>query len=334
MNFLLRQLLLGALLTFGAALPALAGDQPGPSSAVVARALVAELAAACPPADPSSQPSFDTCRDRLYHSPTLKQMFYPRVTWGGWQANVPVRDLKLTTFDRDLFIGLYLPLFVFSGEFEIVESPGRTDWKDIRVRAAFRDRLPPGQYPYPFWHSKDKWTAYDQTTALIFHIDPLTGTVWTALRAPDPKVAPLSTSVIGPRDFDGKWMWTDADGKTEPAVTLYDGLFAKDNPFKAPLETAFQSFALELRNQSCSSCHAPDNKSSMSPLVLLMTPAHAAGEIDRVIRLVDAGKMPLSETGQPEELSPAAKAAFIDQAKNFKAAVDQAKAWEATHPAK
>ena len=306
-------------------------DQVGPSSAVVARDLVAELAAACPPADPSSQLSFDTCRDRLFHSPVLKQLIYPRVTWGGWKPDVPVRDLKLTTFDRDVFIGLYLPLFVFSGEFEIVESPGRTDWKDIRVRAAFRDRLAPGQYPYPFWHSKDKWTAYDQTTALVFHVDPLTGTVWTALRAPDPKVPPLSTSVVGPKEFDGKWLWTDSEGKTQPAVTLYDGLYAKDNPFKAPLEAAFQTFATEMRDQSCSSCHTPENKSGMSPLVLLMTPAHAAGEIDRVIRIVDAGKMPLGETGQPLELSVAAKAAFIDQAKNFKAVVDQAKAWEATH---
>ncbi len=45
---------------------------------------------------------------------------------------------------------------------------------------------------------------------------------------PDPRLT--STPHTQPA-FDGKWMWTDAQGQTQPRPTLFVGLMSRNNPY-------------------------------------------------------------------------------------------------------
>ncbi len=74
-------------------------------------------------------------------------------------------------------------------------------------------------------------------------------------------------------------MWTDASGKLQPQVTLFDGLFSDANSYKAKLDTAYRDLALEMRAGQCSSCHLLNKPAATVRLVLLKSPAHAACEI-------------------------------------------------------
>jgi len=69
----------------------------------------------------------------------------------------------------------------------------------------------------------------------------------------------------------------------------------------------------------------------MRRLVLLQTPAHAAAEIERVIKDVQENKMPYEEWGDPAFLDPVLRAALLQYATRFQAVVLQVKAWEKQH---
>src|SRR5262249_52325699 len=133
-----------------------------------------------------------------------------------------------------------------------------------------------------------------------------------------------------PRRFTkDEWMWRDEHGAMQPSVTLFKGLYSPDNPHLAGLEHTYVDFALEMRNNTCGVCHVPNNPEKMKPLVLLQTPAHAAGEIDRVIRAVEADAMPAESWAGPKGIHNAAtKAKFLAVAYAFKEEVDAAKRWE------
>ena len=81
-------------------------------------------------------------------------------------------------------------------------------------------------------------------------------------------------------------------------------------------------------------CHVPSNPERMSNLVLLQTPAHAAGEINRLIRAVEAEAMPVKSWAGPKGIKdPKAKEKFLTHAKAFKAEVDAAAEWEVANSA-
>jgi hypothetical protein len=128
-------------------------------------------------------------------------------------------------------------------------------------------------------------------------------------------------------------MWTDDKGHTQPAVTLYDGLFAAENPFKSPMEASYKDFAIELRDHSCVSCHNPNNPQKMAPLILLQTPAHAAGEIGRLIKAVEHGDMPMEEWGIASPLTGDKKEMFLAKARAFEESSRRAFEWEKSHRA-
>jgi hypothetical protein len=67
-------------------------------------------------------------------------------------------------------------------------------------------------------------------------------------------------------------------------------------------------------------------------LVLMQTPAHAAGEIKRIMRAVREDKMPLDEMGLYKELDPGVRAALLNFGAAFDALVDAARDWEAKNP--
>jgi len=73
----------------------------------------------------------------------------------------------------------------------------------------------------------------------------------------------------------------------------------------------------------------PDNPLPMRRLVLMHSPAHAAGEIGRLMKAVRGDKMPLDETGIEQPLEPALKRALLESGSAFDGQVKAAKDWEA-----
>jgi hypothetical protein len=146
-------------------------------------------------------------------------------------------------------------------------------------------------------------------------------------RADNPLLQPVTP--VQQVKFDGKWMWTDAAGRTQPAVTLFDGLYRADNPHLAALDRQYRDLALQMRESQCVNCHVPNNPDRMSRLVLLSTPAHAAGEIDRLIKSVREDRMPMDEYRNSYALPAADKKWLLESAEAFRSTVQAAKAWEA-----
>jgi hypothetical protein len=197
------------------------------------------------------------------------------------------------------------------------------------LQAGFRNRLPPGQFPYPFWHDEAKWGVYQTANSVLLWVDPKTAKIAIGQfteRGIGGTLVP--TQPVRPT-FDGKWMWTDRDGRIQPQVTLFDGLFRQDNPYLSKLDVTYRTLALRMRDAQCDNCHVPHNPMPMRRLVLMHTPAHAAGEIARVMKAVREDRMPLDETGLEQPLEPALKRALLESGGVFEALVKAAKDWEA-----
>jgi len=128
-------------------------------------------------------------------------------------------------------------------------------------------------------------------------------------------------------------MWTDAAGKTQPAVTLFDNLYSAQNPNLKKLDATYRAVALELRNAECMNCHVPDNPDKSKRLVLLQTPAHAEAEVSRVIKSVRQGRMPLDEIGLEKRMPDDLKNHLLSKAEAFAAAILEAKTWETANSA-
>jgi hypothetical protein len=289
-----------------------------------------ELQRVCPPASPSDQAAFDKCRRSLFGDSALRRSLAPRLLWGRrhQDASAMLKETNLTQFAPDVIAGLYLSLFMFSGEYTLeYVDPERMFL--IRLQAGFRNRLAPGQFPYPFWHDEAKWGVYQATNSVLLWVDPKTAKITIAQfteRGRGSTVA--STEPVKPK-FDGKWMWIDKNGRIQPQVTLFDGLFRDDNPYLSKLDVAYRILALRMRDAQCENCHMPHNPTSMRRLVLMHTPAHAAGEITRLMKAVREDRMPLDETGVEQTLDPALKRALLDSGGDFEALVRAAKDWEA-----
>lgn len=295
--------------------------------------LVRQTATACPITSPGEQIALDRCRTALYGDSAFRRGLAPVVLWGRPSPDGRrLRDTNLTQFAPDVLSGLYMPLFMLTGDYEITFDAVERLYR-ARVPAVFRNALDAGQYPYPFWHDGKKWMDYQAANELTFWIDPAKAKIvviqFSADGKPDPHLR--SPSYARPA-FDGKWMWTDAQGRSQPRPTLFVGLMRSDNPYLGSLEHTFRDLAGELRRGSCHECHAPDNYGAMKRLVLLQTPAHAAGEIKRIMRAVREDKMPLDDIGLFKEMDPAVKAALLKYGAAFEAAVDAARDWEAKNP--
>jgi hypothetical protein len=325
-------LLLAAFLTADAA--GVDDDLPDLSEQIarVGSEVALELQQVCPPASPSDQAAFDRCRLSLFGDSALRRNLAPRLLWGrrNQDAKAALDDTNLTQFAPDVLAGLYFPLFMYSGEYNI-EYVERERLYLIRLRAGFRNLLPPGQYPYPFWHEEAKWGVYQAANSVLLWVNPKTAKIiigqFTERGSENPVV---ETQSISPK-FDGKWMWMDETGRIQPRVTLFDGLFRNDNPYLAELDSTYRTLALRMRDSQCDNCHVPNNPMRMRRLLLLHTPAHAAGEIARLLEAVRADKMPLDDAGNEQPLAPALKRALLESGAAFEALVKAAKGWEAAH---
>ena len=61
------------------------------------------------------------------------------------------------------------------------------------------------------------------------------------------------------------------------------------------------------------------------------TPAHAAGEIARLMTAVREDRMPRDDNGTEQPLEPALKRALLESGGAFEELVKAAKDWEAAH---
>ena len=321
-------LLAAALL---AAAPARAQqDVPVPPAVeAMARSVAAELLMHCPLADANDAAAFESCRAGLYGDSVLRSHLPNILLWGrqSSNANATLRQTHLTQFAPDTWTHLYAPLFMFNGNYRI-EWVAHEKQYLVRLEAAFRNRLAPGQFPYPFWHEEAKWNTYQNANGFLLWVHPQTARIQVAQftnRAPNPPLQPVESVQ---HKFEGQWLWTDQAGRTQPAVTLFDGLYRSDNPYLGSLDRQYRDLALQMRESQCTSCHVPNNPDKMSRLVLLSTPAHAAGEIDRLIKSVREDKMPMDEFRNSYALSAEDKKWLLQSAESFRDTVRAARAWE------
>jgi hypothetical protein len=300
--------------------------------AQMASEVALELQQVCPPASPSDQEAFDRCRRSLFGDSALRRNLAPRLLWGrrNQDAGAALKNTNLTQFAPDVIAGLYLSLFMYSGEYS-TEYVERERLYLIRLRAGFRNLLPPGQFPYPFWHEEAKWGVYQAANSVLLWVNPKTAKIvigqFTERGSDSPVV---STQPIWP-EFDGNWMWMDKEGRIQPRVTLFDGLFRQDNPYLPKLDFTYRTLALRMRDAQCDKCHAPNNPLPMRRLVLMHTPAHAAGEIARLMTAVREDRMPRDDNGIEQPLEPALKRALLESGGAFEELVKAAKDWEAAH---
>ena len=299
------------------------GDETRARADKAAAALASEMGKLCPAADPGDQAAFDNCRKGLFQDSQLKRSLIDFVLWGRQRdPNLSLKESKLTQFGPDVLTGLYVPLFMFNGKYSVVPVE-REGLYQIRLQTAFRNRLAPGQFPYPFWHDAEKWTMYEKANEVILWWDPKTEKVKFAqftVFGPNPPIQ--ASSHVAPAAFDGKWTWTDARGKSQPAVTVFDGLLSADNPFIGKLDVAYKTLALRLRESQCFQCHVPNNPDGMKKLVLLQTPMHAAAEIKRLMKSGRDDRMPRDEFGIEQPLDPGMKSALLNEGATFEKLLD------------
>ncbi len=328
----MRTILASLLVLLGAG-AAFAGNDPSPSRTQVeqlAVSLAAELSRLCPPAPPGDQAAFDRCRQGLFKDSLLKRSLASHVLWGRPHKDPGARlkDTTLTQFAPDVLSGMYLSLFMFNGGHTLEYRPEEKLYR-VTLDTAFRNRLAPGQFPYPFWHDQAKWSAYQSANSILLWIDPKTEKVKVGQFTDRGPTSPIVASEPVPQPkFDGKWLWTDADGRLQPQVTLFDGLFGRDNPHLGKLDAAYRDFALKMRDAQCLDCHVPNNPDKMNKLVLLQSPAHAAGEIKRLMEAVRKDRMPRDEVGIEQPLDEPLKRALLERGAAFEALIDAAKDWE------
>lgn len=319
-------------LSLGAASVAFAQEEPlaqRPLVEKLVKNVADELARLCPAAQPADQAAFNSCRKALFEDSEFKRALAPIVLWGRPSpTGGALKQTNLTQFAPDVLSGMYVPLFMFNGK-HTVEFDKKEGLYRVTLETAFRNRLAPGQFPYPFWHDDNKWSTYQGANSITFWVDPKSVKVGVGQFTNKGTNAPIIASEPFARPkFDGKWLWTDADGVTQPVVTMFDGLFSRNNPNLVPLDVAYKDLALKLREGQCDSCHVPNNPDKMKKLVLLQTPAHAAGEIKRLVETVREGTMPLDEFGIEKKLPPETKKSLLESAQKFDAVLDAVRLWE------
>jgi hypothetical protein len=301
-----------------------------PAVRKLAADIAAELAANCPLAPANDTAAYNACRKALYGESTLRAHLPGVLLWGRQHVNpqATLRQTNLTQFSPDVWTSMYAPLFMFNGR-HTVEWVAEEKRFLVRLEAAFRNRLAPGQFPYPFWHEEAKWATYEKANGFLLWLDAASTRIQAAqftARAANPMLQPVQP--VQHAKFEGPWLWTDEGGRTQPAVTLFDGLYRPENPYLRALDRQYRDLALQMRESQCTNCHVPNNPDKMSRLVLLSTPAHAAGEIDRLIKSVKEDRMPMDEFRIATPLSPDNKKWLLESAELFRATVQAARAWE------
>jgi hypothetical protein len=322
------QLIAGGAALVAAALagttPRDVGAQPF-DHAKYAAELAASLAKACPMADPGDVAAHEACRKNIGigAEARLRDHYF---LFGGQQSGLWLKDKKTSVFRGDLFQDLYMTLYMYTGKYSVADAPDGL--KTVVVEAYFRNAMPPGRYPYPFWHSEKKWDAYEKANQLRFRMTT-DGRVRFAYRADvgsNENRGPYKHVERPP--FYGEWMWPSDNGSAQPVVTLFSEFYSKDNPHLGALDAAYRKMAIKFRDADCAVCHAPDGHRVMDKLTLLQTPLHAATSIDAVLDEVRTNRMPVDLSGDPMPLDPALKKDLLTVGEAFRQLIQTADGWE------
>lgn len=325
------RIIMSVALVYSAATTAAAETQSATQAAIeqAVGKIASELKQVSPLAESDNQDAFDLCRKAMFDRSVIRQMMAPVVLWGRQKdPNLKLKETNLTQLAPDILTGLYMPLFMFNGNYKVSYNE-REKLYLATLGVAFRNRLQPGQFPYPFWHEADKWNTYENANTMLLWIDPKTSKIRSAqFSARGEPLAGRTIMKANVPAFDGKWLWTDVQGKTQPTVTLFDGLYRENNPYKQQLDQSYRELAIALRESQCLSCHVPDNPDKMKKLVLLQSPAHASLEIHRILKSIREKKMPLDEQGLEKALDPQLEKVLLEKGGAFEKIVDAARQWE------
>jgi hypothetical protein len=86
--------------------------------------VIRQTATVCPLTSPGDQAALDLCRSALYGDSAFRRGVAPVVLWGRPSPDGRrLRDTNLTQFAPDVLSGLYVPLFMFTGEYQIGFDP-------------------------------------------------------------------------------------------------------------------------------------------------------------------------------------------------------------------
>jgi len=284
------------------------------------------LAKACPMASPGDVEAHESCRANIGRGVESGMRGYTFLFGGQQPTKYWLKDKKSSVFRGDLFQDLYMSMYMFTGEYRVQQAPdGLTT---IAVQAYFRNEMPAGRYPYPFWHNESKWAAYETSNELRFRMSN-DGKVVFAYRSDTGSEENRGNYTRVEREpFLGGWMWPDDSGGAQPVVTLFSEYYSRDNPNLEALDVAYRKMALNFRNADCTVCHQPEGHWKMNKLTLLQTPLHAATSIDAVLDEVRTGKMPVDDYDDPKPLDPALRDELLKNGEAFKQLLDTADAWE------
>lgn len=295
----------------------------------LAAGMAAQLSTLCPPAAKDDVVAHARCTDGLRHASFIP-FAQDGLLFGGEQPPLRLSKWQLTHFKPSVWQLMYMSLFTYTGKWS-VDIYGPEHVNVIHIEAYFRNAMPPGEFPYPFWHSAAKWDGYETANELNFYLNHA-GKVFMVTRAKGGSEADRGPYAhVTPPAFDGNWQWTDANGNVQPHASLFSNRYSAANPWLQPLDKAYRAFATEARNGTCLECHAPNNKAGMDHLVLLQTPVHASGEIDRVLKEVKNGEMPEDDLGLRKEIDPQLRLAILRTGTEFRRELLAADQWEAKH---
>ena len=292
----------------------------------LAAAMAKQLSTLCPTAPRDDVAAHVKCTDGLRDA-TFIPFARDGLLFGGEQPNLRLSKWQLTHFRPSIFQLMYMSLFSYDGHWSVTDGPEHV--KVIHIEAYFRNAMPPGEFPYPFWHSAAKWNGYESANELKFYIDH-NGNVFIVTRSAGGSEANRGTYAhVTPPAFDGNWQWRDANGQLQPHASLFSNRYSAGNPYLAPLDKAYRTFAMEARKGTCLDCHTPENKANMDHLVLLQTPVHASGEIDRVLKEVKNEEMPEDDLGLRKAIDPKLRLAILRTGTEFQRELHAADQWEA-----
>ena len=286
--------------------------------------IVQELTAVAPSGKPDDASAYAAASRKLADSKLLESVSTNLIYWGGHAAekSFDPKANKVTEFAPRVWRVEYLPEFMFSGAHTIQRAE---NYSILALDCQFRNAMDAGDYPYPFWHSLNKWRSYQLSKQLLLVFE--NNKLIAAYRSHDEDTTRSQVA----RNFDGIWQWSGKDHALEPHVSLYANLFSKDNPHVTTLETAYRSFERASRESNCEECHTPANKSESKKQLLLNYPNQALAARGSIIKQLESNLMPPEnkENKTPAGIQDAAeKAKFLALARAFAAAADQALEFE------
>jgi hypothetical protein len=323
MQTLLRSASLTCVLAATVGIAGCSSDPVTVSDETFAESLAKELIAACPTSGQGDSAARKACADNLTKLDSLRDAMNEPFWWGGQKPGTG-NDYTLsqrTDFNPLVWRRMYLSTFMFTGEYSIEKTENYTI---LHIEDLFRNELDVGDYPYPFWHAKEKWDSYQRSMELLLFIK--NGKILGALRSQDQDV----TRDMIDHTWDGNWTWLDAGGETEPYVTLYSFLFSSGNPHVSKLDDAYRALEEELRAHQCQTCHSPDNAMKMNPLELFNYPNQAiTARYDLITELTDNAMPPPNTMGFPVGVPDTAQRDKLKGlAETFAKAADDALSYE------